>query len=52
MENRKNKILKKKDIEEAKEIYMIFTNISEENKNLAIAYMSALRDTELICKTK
>ena len=37
-------ILERTDIEDGKRIVDIFTTLSEENKNMAIVYLSALRD--------
>ena len=37
-----------KDIEDAKKIMEIFTNLSEESKTMAVVYTSALRDRELM----
>ena len=39
---------KNKDIEDAKKIMEIFTNLSEESKTMAVVYTSALRDRELM----
>ena len=36
-----------KDIEDAKRISTIFSEISEEGKMMAIVYLSALRDKEI-----
>ncbi len=38
--------LAEKDIEEGKRLSMIFSELSEESKNKAIGYLSALRDKE------
>lgn len=38
----------KKDIEDAKKISDIFSVISEESKVMAIVYLSALRDKEIV----
>lgn len=40
-------ILEKTDIEDGKRIVNIFAGLSEENKNMAIVYLSALRDKEI-----
>lgn len=40
-------ILERTDIEDGKRIVDIFTTLSEENKNMAIVYLSALRDKEI-----
>lgn len=39
--------LSNKDIEDGKKIAAIFTSLSEENKTMAIVYLSALRDKEI-----
>lgn len=39
--------LERTDIEDGKRIVDIFANLSEENKNMAIVYLSALRDKEI-----
>ena len=39
--------LERTDIEDGKRIVDIFTTLSEENKNMAIVYLSALRDKEI-----
>lgn len=39
--------LERTDIEDGKRIADIFTTLSEENKNMAIVYLSALRDKEI-----
>lgn len=36
-----------KDIEDAKRLSMILSDISEESKTMAIVYLSALRDKEI-----
>ena len=40
-------ILERTDIEDGKRIVDIFATLSEENKNMAIVYLSALRDKEI-----
>lgn len=42
------------DIEDGKRIADIFATLSEENKNMAIVYLSALRDKEIAdsCKNQ
>lgn len=35
------------DIEDGRRISVIFSNLSEENKTMAIVYLSALRDKEI-----
>ena len=40
------------DIEEGKRIANIFETLSEENKNMAIVYLSALRDKEIADSSK
>ncbi len=37
----------KKDIEDGKKIALVFSELSEESKTMAIVYLSALRDKEL-----
>lgn len=37
----------KKDIEDGKKISALFSTLSEENKTMAIVYLSALRDKEI-----
>lgn len=39
--------LTKKDIDDGKKISELFSVLSEENKNMAIVYLSALRDKEV-----
>lgn len=39
--------LERTDIEDGKRIVDIFATLSEENKNMAIVYLSALRDKEI-----
>lgn len=48
------KNLTNRDIEDGKKISAIFSNLSEENKTMAIVYLSALRDKEIAdsCKEK
>lgn len=41
------KNLTNKDIEDGKKISIIFSNLSEENKTMAMVYLSALRDKEI-----
>lgn len=43
-----------RNIEDGKRIADIFATLSEENKNMAIVYLSALRDKEIadFCKTQ
>ena len=41
-----NNILNK-DIEDGKKIALVFSELSEESKTMAIVYLSALRDKEL-----
>lgn len=41
------KILTERDITDGKKISEIFALLSEENKNMAIVYLSALRDKEI-----
>ena len=46
------KNLTNKDIEDGKRISMIFSNLSEENKTMAMVYLSALRDKEVADSAK
>ncbi|EOS47126.1 hypothetical protein C810_01442 [Lachnospiraceae bacterium A2] len=39
--------LTSKDIDDGKKISALFSNLSEENKTMAIVYLSALRDKEI-----
>lgn len=39
--------LTNKEIEDGKKISMIFSKLSEENKTMAMVYLSALRDKEI-----
>lgn len=39
--------LSKKDIDEGKMISALFSTLSEENKTMAVVYLSALRDKEI-----
>lgn len=41
-----------KDIDEGKKISALFATLSEENKTMAIVYLSALRDKELADSSK
>lgn len=41
------KNLTNKDIEDGKKISVIFSGLSEENKTMAMVYLSALRDKEI-----
>lgn len=43
----KEKARTNKDIEDGKKISSLFSGLSEENKTIAIIYLSALRDKEL-----
>lgn len=47
-----NNTLSSKDIEDGKKISAIFSNLSEENKTMAIVYLSALRDKEVADNAK
>lgn len=47
-----SKVLTEKDIEDGKRISEIFAVLSEENKNMAIVYLSALRDKEIADSVK
>lgn len=42
-----SRTLTSKDIDDGKRISMLFSNLSEENKTMAIVYLSALRDKEI-----
>lgn len=42
-----NRMLTSKDIEDGKRISALFSTLSEENKTMAIVYLSALRDKEI-----
>lgn len=44
--------LNRNDIEDGKRIANIFATLSEENKNMAIVYLSALRDKEIADSSK
>ena len=44
--------LNRNDIEDGKRIADIFTKLSEENKNMSIVYLSALRDKEIADSSK
>lgn len=39
--------LTSRDIEDGKRISLIFSNLSEEDKTMAMVYLSALRDKEI-----
>lgn len=41
------KTLTNRDIDEGKKISALFSTLSEENKTMAIVYLSALRDKEI-----
>lgn len=45
-----NQQLTSKEIEDARRISLIFSKLSEENKTMAMVYLSALRDKELADK--
>lgn len=45
-------ISERNDIEDGKRIADIFATLSEENKNMAIVYLSALRDKEIADSSK
>lgn len=40
-------VLTNKDIDDGKRISALFSTLSEENKTMAIVYLSALRDKEI-----
>lgn len=42
----------KKEIDDSKKVFMLFSSLSEESKNMAIVYLSALRDKEIIDSEK
>ncbi len=44
--------LNRNDIDDGKRIADIFATLSEENKNMAIVYLSALRDKEIADSSK
>lgn len=46
------KKLTHKDIEDGKKISDLFSTLSEENKTMAIVYLSALRDKEIADTSK
>lgn len=41
------KQLSEKDINDARKISALFSSLSEENKTMAVVYLSALRDKEI-----
>jgi len=41
-----------RDIEEGKKISALFSALSEENKTMAVVYLSALRDKEIVDSNK
>ena len=45
-------VVTKQDIQDGKKIAELFAILSEENKNMAIVYLSALRDKELADSSK
>lgn len=46
------KMFEENDIKDGKRIADIFATLSEENKNMAIVYLSALRDKEIADSSK
>jgi hypothetical protein len=40
-------VLSQKDIKDGEKICILFSNLSEENKTMAMVYLSALRDKEM-----
>ena len=46
-----NKVLTEKDLEDGKKIKELFESLGEEEKNMALIYMSALRDRSMIQQT-
>ena len=47
-----SKALTSRDIDEGKRISALFSTLSEENKTMAIVYLSALRDKEIADRGK
>lgn len=47
-----NQQLTNKEIEDGRRISLIFSKLSEENKTMAMVYLSALRDKEVADKAK
>lgn len=43
---------REKEIQDGRRISEIFSQLSEENKNMAIVYLSALRDKEIADSSK
>lgn len=41
-----------KDIQDGKKIMSLFESLTEEDKNLCLVYISALRDKQLISESK
>lgn len=41
-----------RDVEDAKKMLDIYASISEESKSMAVVYLSALRDKEIMDKAK
>ena len=46
------KMFERNDIEDGKRIADIFATLSKENKNMAIVYLSALRDKQIADSSK
>lgn len=46
------KVLTSRDIDDGKKISALFSTLSEENKTMAIVYLSALRDKEIADSSK
>ena len=46
------KMFERNDVEDGKRIADIFATLSEENKNMAIVYLSAFRDKEIADSSK
>lgn len=47
-----SKILTSRDIDDGKRISSLFATLSEETKTMAIVYLSALRDKEIVDSVK
>lgn len=41
-----------KDVDDGKKVFTLFSTLSEESKAMAVAYLSALRDKEIIDSEK
>lgn len=49
-ERNTSRVLSGKDIEDGRKINAIFENLSEEGKIMAVTYISALRDKEILTR--